>query len=146
MRPTPGPVEVRTLSAQEIALDAPSGDPDLGYTEWTDFAVFYGADDFGAAGREKVRANASLAADAFNTYATTGRTPSELADELQRVESSGLALSEELAKMRAQRDGLIEKARAVIERWESPRWKEAAPTADCIYAMRNFIESIEGSK
>lgn len=39
---------------------------------------------------------------------------------------------------------LLEAARAVIERWEQPSWKDVEPTAAVIYRLRNVIQEITG--
>lgn len=41
---------------------------------------------------------------------------------------------------------LREAAQAVIERWESPAWKDAEPTAAVIYRLRDVLWPMEGEK
>jgi hypothetical protein len=38
---------------------------------------------------------------------------------------------------------LIAAAEAVIERWETPLWKESKPTAVAVYRMKDVIERIK---
>lgn len=41
---------------------------------------------------------------------------------------------------------LLEAARAVIERWEQPSWKDVEPTGAVIYRLRNVIQEITGEE
>lgn len=41
---------------------------------------------------------------------------------------------------------LVEKANAVIERWDTPTWKESEPTAHTINAMREALAKLNGGK
>lgn len=38
---------------------------------------------------------------------------------------------------------LIAAAEAVIARWETPSWKEAEPTAEAIYKLRDAVERVK---
>ena len=38
---------------------------------------------------------------------------------------------------------LIDAAKAVIQRWETPLWKDAPPTAEYIYRLRDAVERAE---
>jgi hypothetical protein len=44
----------------------------------------------------------------------------------------------------AQYEGLLKAGRAVVERWETPSWKDAKPTAGFIYTMRDELDKLEG--
>jgi hypothetical protein len=44
----------------------------------------------------------------------------------------------------AQYKELVKQANAVIERWNTPYWKETGPTAEFINAMRNELDKLEG--
>lgn len=46
---------------------------------------------------------------------------------------------EGMAALRAERDAAHVAIRAIVARWETPPWKEAAPTAEVIYAARNLL-------
>lgn len=41
---------------------------------------------------------------------------------------------------------LLEAAHAVVERWDSPHWKDAEPTADCINRLRAAIARATGQQ
>ncbi len=41
---------------------------------------------------------------------------------------------------------LIAAARAVINRWDTPLWKDVGPTADCINALRRCLAEHEKGK
>jgi len=41
------------------------------------------------------------------------------------------------------RNQLIKAAQAVVDRWETPLWKDAEPTAKVINAMRNCLLSLQ---
>jgi hypothetical protein len=40
---------------------------------------------------------------------------------------------------------LIEAAMAVVERWETPLWKDAPATAEYIYKLRDALNATQGS-
>jgi len=59
-------------------------------------------------------------------------------------------LFDEAEKIRIERDSakehfksIIEKANALIARWDQPSWKDTAPTAGFINALRNAVEAYE---
>lgn len=52
----------------------------------------------------------------------------------------------DLAKCEAATDIIISKAKDLIERWDQPSWKDVAPTAGYIYALRNAVEDYEITK
>ena len=41
-------------------------------------------------------------------------------------------------------EGLIDAAQAVIDRWETPMWKDVPPTADYIYRLRDAVVAAKG--
>mgnify|MGYP007086391436 CR=1 FL=1 len=57
----------------------------------------------------------------------------DLVEENKNLESSLMNLQDHY-------DYLQELSRAVVNRWETPLWKEAKPTAEYIYALRNYLE------
>jgi hypothetical protein len=64
-----------------------------------------------------------------------------LLDEL----ASYLKIAErEAEKLEAHQEALIAAAEAVIARWETPLWKDAEPTAEVIYRLRDAVERIKG--
>jgi len=50
----------------------------------------------------------------------------------------------EAEKLEAHQEALIAAAEAVIARWETPLWKDAEPTAEVIYRLRDAVERIKG--
>jgi hypothetical protein len=40
-------------------------------------------------------------------------------------------------------NAMAEKAKALIDRWDKPSWKDTAPTAGFIYALRSAVEDYE---
>lgn len=63
---TPGPWVVGSYDFldQQVYIDAPSGDPDLGYKSWDGVAIAYGCEESPSKGLEKAKANAMLIAAA----------------------------------------------------------------------------------
>lgn len=63
---TPGPWIVGSYDFldQQVYIDAPSGDPDLGYKSWEGVAIAYGCEESPSKGLEKAKANAMLIAAA----------------------------------------------------------------------------------
>ena len=41
-------------------------------------------------------------------------------------------------------DELLSAAKAVIERWDSPQWKDLPPTVDVIARLRDAVNKLEG--
>jgi hypothetical protein len=52
----------------------------------------------------------------------------------------GGELNERVDRLETELAELIEKAEAVIARWETPNWVEAEPTAETIYLLRDAVE------
>jgi len=65
---TPGPWTAVRKHPHIWAIDALSGDPDLGHVKWHSLADVYGCDDMGAAGSDKAKANARLIAAAPDLF------------------------------------------------------------------------------
>lgn len=61
---TPGPWMLHPVDNFEWSVDAPSGDPDLGYGKWESLAVVYGCEDEPQIGERKGKCNALLIAAA----------------------------------------------------------------------------------
>ena len=53
-------------------------------------------------------------------------------------------MDEEIAELKRQRDELLEAAKAVVTRWDTPNWKDAEPTAAVIGRLRAILQKIEG--
>jgi len=51
---------------------------------------------------------------------------------------------EERDKAREQRDRLAEAAQAVVDRWETPFWKQVEHTGVYIAALRKAVEQVKG--
>ena len=62
------------------------------------------------------------------------------------LEQHGLvsAVGYELIELTKQRDELLEAAKAVVTRWDTPNWKDAEPTAAVIGRLRAILQKIEG--
>ena len=62
------------------------------------------------------------------------------------LEQHGLAsaVGYELIELTRQRDELLESAKAVVTRWDTPNWKDAEPTAAVIGRLRAILQKIEG--
>ena len=41
---------------------------------------------------------------------------------------------------------IVDKAKELVARWDQPSWKDTAPTAGFIYALRNAVEAYEKQK
>ena len=46
----------------------------------------------------------------------------------------------------AQRDELLEALEAIIERWDTPLWKDVPHTAECINAARLIVAKAKGEE
>ena len=46
-------------------------------------------------------------------------------------------------EVRALADDMAEKAKELITRWDQPSWKDTAPTAGFIYALRDAVQAYE---
>ena len=62
------------------------------------------------------------------------------------LEQHGLvsAVGYELMELTKQRDELLEAAKAVVTRWDTPNWKDAEPTAAVIGRLMAILQKIEG--
>ncbi len=61
-RHTPGPWTVGRCRHQEVWIDAPGGDPTLGFKAWDGLLSAWGSDDDPVRGLEVAKANAQVAA------------------------------------------------------------------------------------
>jgi len=66
---TPGPWTFKKSGSQEWQIDAPNGDPTIGYSTWECMAICYGSDDFREHGKSVGEANARLIAAAESAIA-----------------------------------------------------------------------------
>ena len=57
-----------------------------------------------------------------------------------RNEHSSQRAADEIERNRAAIEELISAGNAVVERWESPLWKDLPHTGEFIYALRDVIE------
>jgi septation ring formation regulator EzrA len=48
-----------------------------------------------------------------------------------------------LAQISSLTESIVEKANALLARWDQPSWKDTAPTAGFINALRNAVEAYE---
>ena len=55
-------------------------------------------------------------------------------------ECCGGEFSQQVERMETVLAEMIERAEAVIARWETPNWVEAEPTAETIYLLRDAVE------
>lgn len=55
-------------------------------------------------------------------------------------------LTAELTTLRKENERIRIAAQAVIDRWDSPKWKDAEPTADVIARLRDAIDKATGEK
>ena len=53
-------------------------------------------------------------------------------------------LERERNELRAGLLTMISTANAVVERWETPAWKDATPTATFIHALRDAVDKMKG--
>ena len=54
--------------------------------------------------------------------------------------------AEDLAQLEVSHAELLEAAKAVVERWDSPRWKEQEHTGVFIHRLRDAIAKAEGEQ
>lgn len=66
-----------------------------------------------------------------------------MSDPLAEMAEFCLNLTKKNAKLRAEKSELIAAAEAVIARWETPKWKEAGPTAEAVYKLRDVVERVK---
>jgi len=64
---------------------------------------------------------------------------SELQRRLHDAHSSADGLRNRIDELERENAKLRKSAQAVIDRWETPLWKEAEPTAAVIYRLRDLI-------
>lgn len=83
---TPGPWEARRIDSQEWEIDAPNGDPTIGYSSWTGMISVYGCNDFPNAGEVVAKANARLIAAAPELLAALRECADRLAIHMTHTE------------------------------------------------------------
>ena len=72
-------------------------------------------------------------ADDFTVFRrVAGNKIAEFMERVERAERELAAKDAEIARLR-------EAANAVVERWETPLWKDVKPTAHIIYALRDEL-------
>ncbi len=104
---TPGPWEPKRIESQQWEIDAPNGDPLLGYRAWQGLAAVYGNDDNKVAGSQVAKANAHLIATApamlavlkhyvmaFEKFAITNTDSSDMDHAGFLYESAQLAIKQ----------------------------------------------------
>lgn len=96
---TPAPWVARKIDGQELAIDAPNGDPIIGHKKWAALAVVYGSDDHPGEGRIVAEANARLIAAAPDMLAALMEVIA-LAESAMR-ETGDFDITSELANARA---------------------------------------------
>jgi hypothetical protein len=71
------------------------------------------------------------------------RLREELKERIENQNTFAMALIEkperEVARLRNELQGLKSAAQAVVDRWETPLWKDAEPTASVIYRLRDAL-------
>lgn len=70
------------------------------------------------------------------------------ARKLERQRDAADELVDKLIRMRAEalkeiHDQFVEEAKALIDRWDKPFWKDTTPIADLIDALRTAVEDYE---
>ena len=55
-------------------------------------------------------------------------------------------INQSLANQIINANAMADKAKELIARWDQPSWKDTAPTAGFIYALRNAVEAYEKQK
>jgi hypothetical protein len=63
----------------------------------------------------------------------------ELELENARLLANESAMKDQICEMAAQLSKLRETAQSVVDRWETPLWKDVEPTAACIYRLRDSL-------
>lgn len=61
-------------------------------------------------------------------------------------ENRCLEAEQERDEARKHCESIVDKAKELIARWDQPSWKDTAPTAGFIYALRNAVEAYEKQK
>ena len=78
------------------------------------------------------------------SYETGEKHLSALQESLESERAMNAALTEELAALSSPQTpaDLIDAARAVIARWDTPAWKESEPTAEVIDRLRMAVDAV----
>jgi chromosome segregation ATPase len=63
--------------------------------------------------------------------------------DLTKCETELAEATTKLAEISSLTESIVEKANELIDRWDQPSWKDTAPTAGFINALRNAVEAYE---
>jgi hypothetical protein len=63
--------------------------------------------------------------------------------DLTKCETELAEATTKLAQISSLTESIVEKANALLARWDQPSWKDTAPTAGFINALRNAVEAYE---
>jgi hypothetical protein len=83
--------------------------------------------------RDFSRRNHALAVESMSVW-------KERAEKAERERDE---VTTKLAELSSLTESIVEKASALIARWDQPSWKDTAPTAGFINALRNAVEAYE---
>jgi hypothetical protein len=75
---------------------------------------------------------------------TTERA-NQIADDLQ-YEWTEYRAATDIRTLAKDRDDLLAAAKAVVERWDTPSWKDAVPTGEVIGKLRRAIARAEAAR
>jgi hypothetical protein len=76
----------------------------------------------------------------WRTLMSWGGTP-EIINDFIKGQQSRIYAAQEAEE---QRDMLADAAQAVVDRWETPFWKQVEHTGVCIAALRKALEEVKG--
>jgi septation ring formation regulator EzrA len=88
--------------------------------------------------------------DSLTYLQNLDRVTDDWYDRLDRLEVDACRFVRErdkattkLAQISSLTESIVEKANALLARWDQPSWKDTAPTAGFINALRNAVEAYE---
>jgi hypothetical protein len=88
--------------------------------------------------------------DSLTYLQNLDRVTDDWYDRLDRLEVDACRFERErdkatakLSQVSSLTESIVEKANALIGRWDQPSWKDTAPTAGYINALRNAVEAYE---
>jgi len=88
--------------------------------------------------------------DSLTYLQNLNRVTDDWYDRLDRLEVDACRFVRErdeattkLAQISSLTESIVEKANALLARWDQPSWKDTAPTAGFINALRNAVEAYE---
>jgi predicted ATP-binding protein involved in virulence len=82
--------------------------------------------------------------DTPETEKLNGRLDYSLVDAYLLMTQHARKLEIERNELRAGLRTMISAATDVVERWETPLWKDAKPTATFIHALRDAVDKVKG--